>query len=118
MPSKSARNIGCSVGAGVLLSMIFYYAIHVFGKWQVENYRPDPETTASVLLHNQCAIVKNNHTLRPAAGTGPVGEGISGMKLAAAFMIFFDGHIMDMIILAVAMGGLIFLLQRTKPAVS
>lgn len=116
MSSKKTCNIGRSVGAGLLISMIFYYAIHVFGKWQVENYRPGPETTATILLHNQCAIVNSHHTLRPAAGKGTVGDGISGMKLAASFMLFFDGHIMDMIILAVALSGLFLLLKRTKPA--
>ena len=41
-----------SLAAGVLLSMAFTYAVHVLGTWTVENYRPDDQTTYTVLLHN------------------------------------------------------------------
>jgi hypothetical protein len=97
-----------SVALGVLLSMIFFYCIHVFGEWKIENYRPDPDTTYTVLLHNKCAVLGNTHTLRPNTDVSGMGEGIDGTKLGGSFMNFFDGHIAGMIILALLLGGVIF----------
>ncbi len=115
MKSKSestSRNLGRSIGMGVLLSMIFFYAIHVFGTWKVENYRPDPETTSIILLHNTCAILGATHTLRPNTDVSAIGEGIDGTKLGASFMNFFDGHIVAMLILWVLLTGLIFIIRK------
>ena len=109
-PLRFAR----SLAMGVLLSMIFFYSIHVFGKWKVENYRPDPETTSTILLHNECAILGNTHTLRPNTDVSGMSDSIDGTKLAGSFMNFFDGHILGMTILAFLLGGLIFLIRNMK----
>ena len=103
-----------SIAMGVLLSMLFFYSIHVLGKWEIENYRPDPETTSTVLLHNKCAIFGDTHTLRPNTDISAMGNGIDGTKLGGSFMNFFDGHIVAMIILAFLLGGLIFAFRRMK----
>ena len=96
---------------GVLMSMAFFYAIHVFGEWRLENFRPDPETTSSLLLHNKCAVMGASHTLRPNTGISTLSEGVDGTKLMGSFMIFFDGHIVGMVTLALLLGGAIFFLR-------
>ncbi|MEI9946455.1 MAG: hypothetical protein WDN26_19820 [Chitinophagaceae bacterium] len=101
-----------SLAIGVLLSMLFFYSTHVFGTWQIENYRPDPETTGTVLLHNKCAVFGNIHTLRPNTEVSGMGEGIDGTKLSGSFMIFFDGHIDGMVILSLLLGVAIFALRN------
>ena len=112
MKSEStATSFVRSIAMGVLLSILSFYAIHVFGTWRVENYRPDPETTGSVQLHNKCAILEKDHMLRPNTDVSTMGDGIDGIKLGASFMIFFDGHIGAMIIFALLAGGLIFVLR-------
>jgi hypothetical protein len=93
-----------STAMGVLLSMFFFYAIHVLGEWQLENYRPDPETTSSVLLHNKCAILGNTHTLRPNTGISAIGDGIEEIKLTGSFMNLIDGHVPAMAILSLLLG--------------
>lgn len=103
-----------SLAMGVLLSMFFFYGIHVLGEWQTENFRPDPETTSSVLLHNTCAVLHDVHTLRPNTDISAMGDGVSGIKLAGSFMIFFEGHIITMIIFALVTGGLIFAVRGRK----
>lgn len=101
-----------SLAAGVLLSMLFMYGVHIFGTWSAENYRPDPETTSSVLLHNTCAVFGKTHTLSPNTDISGMGPGIDGTKLAASFMNFFDGHIPGMIMIALLAGLIIFLLRN------
>lgn len=101
-----------SLAAGVLLSMLFMYAVHVFGTWSAENYRPDPETTSSILLHNTCAVFGKTHTLSPNTDISGMGQGINGTKLAASFMNFFDGHFPAMIIIALSLGIIIFLARN------
>lgn len=108
-PLKFAR----SLAIGVLFSMAFFYCIHLLGKWKVEEYRPDPETTSSLLLINTCAILGDTHTLRPGSPVDNTGNGISGIKLAASFMNFFDGHIVGLIILALVVGVGIFFLRNS-----
>lgn len=103
-----------SIALGVIISMVIFYALHVFGEWKEENYRPDPETTSSLLLHNTCAVIGTEHTLRPSSGAGELGEGVSGLKLMASFMNFFDGHIVQMIGLALLLGGAVFYVRRRK----
>jgi hypothetical protein len=103
-----------SLAAGVLLSMIFFYCIHVFGTWRVDSYRPDPETTSTVQLHNTCAVFDKTHILNPNTDVSKMGEGVDGTKLGAAFMNFWDGHVIGMIICAVAIGVLIFLLRNMR----
>jgi hypothetical protein len=118
---STSRNLARSFGMGVLLSMLFTYGTHVFGTWQIENYRPDPETTSTVLLHNECAVFSKTHTLRPNTGISTIGEGIDGTKLAGSFMNFIDGHITVMIFLSLLLTGLIFLIRnkmRKKQGVS
>lgn len=121
MPAITASKgliLSRSIAMGVLVSMVFFYAIHVFGEWRIENYRPDPETTSSVLLHNTCAVAGAHHTLRPGADAGELGEGISGLKLMASFMNFFDGHIVGMISLALLLGGAIFFIRKRRRVVT
>jgi hypothetical protein len=107
-----SRNPGRSIGMGVLLSMLFFYAIHVFGTWYVENYRPDPETTSTVLLKNTCAIFGTTHTLRPNTDVSAMNDGIDGTKLGGSFMNFTDGHIIAMLILSIVLTGLIFFIRK------
>ncbi len=97
---------------GVLLSMLFTYGAHVFGKWEVENYRPDSQTTGTVLLHNTCAVFGATHTLRPNTDISLMSDGIDGTKLSASFMNFFDGHIAAMVILALVSGLVIFAIRN------
>lgn len=105
---STSRSLARSIAMGVLLSMLFFYAIHVFGTWESENYRPDPETTSTVLLHNKCAILGKTHTLRPNTDISTMGSGIDGTKLGGSFMNFIDGHIVGMALLSLLLGGLIF----------
>ncbi len=100
-----------SVAMGVLISMLLFYGAHVFGSWTVENYRPDPETTSTILLHNKCAIIGSTHTLRPNTDISGLGEGIDGTKLTGSFMNFFDGHVPGILGLSILLGGLIFLIR-------
>jgi len=101
-----------SLAMGVLLSMVFFYCIHVFGTWKIENYRPDPETTSTVLLHNNCLIFDRTHTLRPNTDISKMDDSIDGTKLAGSFMIFFDGHIGAIVIFSLLSGGVIFVLRN------
>lgn len=103
-PLRFAR----SIAIGVLLSMLIFYSVHVFGKWEIENYRPDAQTTSTLLLHNTCAIFDLPHTLRPNTGVSDLSDGINGTKLSASFMNFFDGHVVGMIILSLTIGVVVF----------
>lgn len=111
---STSRTLARSIAMGVLLSMLFFYSIHVLGKWEIENYRPDPETTSTVLLHNQCAVFGNTHTLRPNTDVSAMGKSMDGTKLAGSFMNFFDGHIVAMVILSLLLGGVFFAFRRMK----
>ena len=111
---SASRMLARSIAMGVLLSMLFFYSIHVLGKWEIENYRPDPETTSTVLLHNKCAIFGDTHTLRPNTDISAMGNGIDGTKLGGSFMNFFDGHIVAMVILSLLTGGVIFAFRSMK----
>lgn len=111
---SASRSLARSIAVGVLLSMLFFYGIHVLGEWKIANYRPDPETTSTVLLHNKCAVLGNTHTLRPNTDVSAMGEGIDGTKLSGSFMNFFDGHILAMVILSLLLGGLISAFRRMK----
>jgi hypothetical protein len=113
--TKSAsQRLARSGARGVLLSMLFFYCIHVFGTWEIENYRPDPETTYTVLLHNKCAIFGNVHTLRPNTDVSGMDKGIDGTKLGGSFMIFFEGHIFAMVIFSLLICGVFFALSQYK----
>jgi hypothetical protein len=103
-----------SLAMGVLLSMLFFYSVHVFGTWKIEIYRPDTETTSTVLLHNKCAVFGNTHTLRPNTDIAGMAEGIDGTKLSGSFMNFFDGHIVGMVILSFILGGVIFTFRNMR----
>jgi len=109
----TSRTFVRSIAMGTLISMLFFYGIHVFGTWRIENYRPDPETTSTVLLHNNCLIFDKTHTLRPNTDVSKMDNNIDGTKLGASFMNFFDGHIGSMIILSLLTGGIIFVLRNT-----
>jgi hypothetical protein len=112
--ASTSQTLGRSIAMGILLSMLFFYSIHVFGTWQIENYRPDPETTSTVLLHNKCAILGDTHTLRPNTAIPAMNEGINGTKLGGSFMNFIDGHIAGMVILSLLMGGVIFAFRSMR----
>ncbi len=115
MKSEStSKTFARSIAIGVLLSMLLCYGIHVFGTWRVENYRPDPETTSTVLLHNTCLIFDKTHTLRPNTDISKMDNSIDGIKLGGSFMNFFDGHIGAMAILALLTGGIIFMFWERK----
>ena len=90
---------------GVLLSMLFFYGVHVLGEWTVENYRPHSQTTFTVLLHNTCAVFGDTHTLRPNTNISAIGNGIDTTKLTGSFMNFIDGHVFAMAILSLLAGG-------------
>lgn len=112
---SAAQTLIRSIAIGVLLSMLFTYGVHVFGKWEIENYRPDSQTTSTVLLHNTCAVFGATHTLRPNTDVSSMGDGIDGTKLSGSFMNFFEGHIVAMVILALVLGMAIFAIRkRTK----
>ncbi|MEO6669417.1 MAG: hypothetical protein ABIN36_08075 [Ferruginibacter sp.] len=115
MKSKSestSLTLARSIAMGVLLTLLFFYGIHVFGEWQVEDYRPDPETTSTVLLHNKCAILGSTHTLRPNTNVSMMGSGIDGTKLGGSFMNFTDGHIAAMLIVSLLLGWPVFLIRN------
>src|SRR5215204_2094124 len=97
---------------GVLLSMAFTYSVHVMGEWKIENYRPDSQTTSTVLLHNKCAVFGVLHTLRPNTDMSTLGDGIDGTKLGGSFMNFIDGHVVVMIILSLVFGVGILLIRN------
>jgi hypothetical protein len=105
---STSRTLARSLAIGILLSMLFFYGIHVFGTWRVENYRSDPETTSTVLLLNNCLFFDKTHTLRPNTDISKMDSSIDGTKLSASFMNFFDGHISAMVILSPLLGGIIF----------
>jgi hypothetical protein len=109
---STSRSLVRSVAMGILLSMLFFYSIHVFGTWRVENYRPDPETTSTVLLHNNCLIFDKTHTLRPNTDISKMDNSIDGTKLGGSFMNFFDGHISAMVIFSLLLGGIIFVFRN------
>ncbi|MEP7375826.1 MAG: hypothetical protein ABI675_20685 [Chitinophagaceae bacterium] len=111
---STARSLARSIAMGVLLSMFFVYSVHVFGTWKIENYRPDPETTSTVLLHNKCAIFGKIHTLRPNTDISAMDNSIDGTMLGGSFMNFFDGHIVTMVVLSLLLGGLIFAFREMK----
>ena len=97
---STTRSLARSIAMGVLLSMLLVYGVHVLGEWKIENYRPDPETTSTVLLHNKCAVFGTTHTLRPNTDVSAMGEGIDGTKLSGSFMNFFDGHFVAMVLIS------------------
>ena len=101
---SSALKFVRSIAMGVLISMLLFYGAHVFGSWTVENYRPDPETTSTILLHNKCAVIGSTHTLRPNTDISGLGEGIDGTKLSGSFMNFFDGHVPGILGLSILLG--------------
>jgi uncharacterized protein (DUF2062 family) len=109
---STSRSLVRSIAMGVLLSMIFFYGIHVFGTWEIENYRPNEETTYTVLLHNKCAVLGNTHTLRPNTDISAMNDSIDGTKLGGSFMNFTDGHVVGMVILSLVLGGIIFAVRR------
>ena len=101
-----------AIAMGVLLSLLFFYSIHVFGDWEIENYRPNTQTTYTLLLHNKCAVFGHMHTLRPNTGISTLSNGVDGTKLSGSFMNFTDGHIAAMIVFSLLLGGIIFLLRN------
>ncbi|HVF82141.1 MAG TPA: hypothetical protein VM884_09415 [Flavisolibacter sp.] len=113
MKSESASlRLVRSIAAGVILSMLFFYGVHVYGKWETENYRPDSQTTSTLLLHNTCAVFNKLHTLRPNTDVSGLGAGIDGTKLSGSFMNFTDGHVLGMVILAIVIGFVVFAIRH------
>ena len=101
-----------SIAIGVILSMIFFYGVHVYGKWEIENYRPDSQTTSTVLLHNTCAVFDKLHTLRPNTDVSGLGDGVDATKLGGSFMNFIDGHVLGMVILSIVIGLVVFAIRN------
>lgn len=97
-----------SIAIGVLFSMLFTYAMHYFGEWKMENYRPDPDTTSSVIVFNKCAVFNDVHILRPNTTTSSGNDVTNELKLTGSFMNFFDGHVVVMIIIAIVLGLIVF----------
>ena len=108
---STSLTIARSIAMGVLMTLLFFYVIHVFGEWQVENYSPDPDTTGTVLLHNKCAIFGSTHTLRPNTDVSNIAKGIDGIKLSGSFMNFTDGHVGAMIIVSLLLSIPVFILR-------
>ncbi|MEO6316192.1 MAG: hypothetical protein ABIU63_09600 [Chitinophagaceae bacterium] len=114
MKAKTAtatQTFSRSLAMGVLLSMVIFYGLHVFGTWQKEDYRRDTQTTSTVLLHNTCAILGKTHTLRPNTDISSLGDGIDGTKLSGSFMNFTDGHVVAMMLCSLFSGSLIYALR-------
>lgn len=103
-----------SLAQGVILNMLFFYSVHLFGSWTVENYRPHPETTYTILLKNRCALFGKIHTLRPNTDVSGIGNGINATKLSGSFMNFSDGHVSGMVILAFLSGSIIFFIRKAN----
>jgi len=110
--ASTAQSIVQPIAVGILLSMVFFYGIHVLGTWQIENYRPNDQTTYTVLLHNTCAILGDTHTLRPNTGIAAISDGIDGTKLSGSFMNFTDGHIVAMAVFSLLLGGVIIAFRK------
>lgn len=106
-----------SLALGLLLSILAVYAVHVLGNWKVEAYRPDADTTYSVVLHNHCLLFETEHTLRPNTAIPPMDGGINGTKLGGSFLIFSEGHIPAILLMAFALGGIVFFFRRKAKAV-
>lgn len=105
---STSLRLARSMAIGVLLSMLFFYGIHVFGTWEIANHRPDSQTTNTVLLHNKCAVIGDTHTLRPNTEVPAMDDGINGTKLSGSFMNFTNGHVGAMVIFSLLAGGAIF----------
>jgi len=103
------RRLLRSLSIGVLFSLLFFFFIHVLGKWRVDNYRPDPDTTSTVLLYNHCLIFDKGHILRPNTVVPTMEHGINGTKLAGSFMLFYEGHVSALLLTALLTGAIIFL---------
>jgi len=101
-----------SVAIGVLVSLVLFYAIHLFGSWTSAFYQPDPETTGNQVLYNKCAILGKTHNLHPGTENYRIGSGVDSTKAAGSFLIFFEGHILAMLIFSLFLGALIFLLRK------
>ena len=111
-PAAATRTFVRSLATGILLSMLASYLLHVFGEWKLENYRPDPDTTSSLIVYNTCAAFGDQHILRPN-NISSMSDGVDEMKFTGSFMNFFDGHIPAMILLSLVFGGIIFLIRRS-----
>jgi hypothetical protein len=109
---STTRNIARSLSMGVIISFIFLFFVHALGSWEVENYRPNNQTTFTLLLHNKCAVYHKEHVLRPNTPVPEMGAGLNGTKLSGSFMNFTDGHIVDMLIITLIMGVVIFIIRR------
>ena len=112
-PEPTAMRFVRSITMGVILILLLFYSVHVFGTWSVEEYFPRPETTSTILLHNKCAVLGSTHTLRPNTDILGLGDGIDGIELSGSFMNFSDGHIVGMITVAIGLGIVIFFVRNS-----
>ena len=108
--TNTTRLLARFLATGILLSMITVYLLHFFGTWESGNYRPDPETTSSVIVYNKCAVLGDTHILRPT--TSPTEENTNELKFAGSFMNFFDGHILLMIVTGVVFAVILFAINK------
>jgi uncharacterized protein (DUF2062 family) len=111
------RQLARFIAAGILLSMISFYLLHFCGTWESGNYRPDAETTSSVLVYNKCAVLGDTHILRPATTSSSNNQSIDEVKFAGSFMNFFDGHILIMIVLALVLALLMFVIKKAAAGI-
>ena len=111
-PGSVSSSLVRSLAMGVLLSLLVTYLLHVFGDRRLQQYRPDPDTTSSLILYNKCAVFGRVHTLRPNYEISSISDGVDRTKLFGSFMNFSDGHIVAMVVLALVLGMGIFALRR------
>ena len=111
-PESTSRNLLRSLSMGVLLSMLLTYGLHVFGKWDIEFFRPDAQTSTSVILYNKCVFFGATHVLRPNTGITAMSDGVDPTKMEAGFITFTEGHITAMLLIAVVLGLIIFAIRK------
>ena len=109
---SSTRSLVRMMTTGVLLSMVTMFFLHYFGSWEAHNFRPDPETTSSVVLYNKCAVLGHMHVLRPGGATSAATIIVDELKFSGSFMNFSDGHVVAMILLAVLFSVVLFAIRQ------
>jgi hypothetical protein len=111
--TNTTRLLARFFAGGILLSMVTFYLLHFFGTWEWGTERPDAETTSSVIVANNCAVLGDTHILRPGTSL-TTNESSKQLKLAGSFMNFFDGHIVMMIVFAFVLALIMFVIKRSR----
>ncbi|RYZ26916.1 MAG: hypothetical protein EOO10_14225 [Chitinophagaceae bacterium] len=102
---------------GILLGMITVYLLHFLGTWEVGSERPDSETTSTVIVTNQCAVLGDTHILRPTSSL-TTNKSVRELKFAGSFMNFFDGHIVAMVLIASVVATIIVFFKKANSSPS